>query len=84
MDTNLIKKIEKAIFYAQDPDRITFSKFEVTFQGNQKCYKVVYNNGYWVCDCKFFQSRQICSHIMTLERILTGFVEPCQTMPVLV
>ncbi len=78
MDAGLIGKIEKAILYSQEPERITFEKFEVTFEGTRTEHTIVYNDGNWNCDCSFFQSRGICSHVMTLERVLIGSVEPAK------
>lgn len=82
MDAKLIGKIEKSMLYAQEPERITFEKFEVTFEGNQKSHKIAYDNGEWTCDCQFFQNRGVCSHVMTLERLLIGSVKPCKAIPI--
>jgi hypothetical protein len=81
MDSGMIGKIEKAMFYAQEPERITFEKFEVIFDGNHKQHKITYNNGNWYCDCNFFQARGVCSHVMTLERLLIGSVKPAEAVP---
>jgi hypothetical protein len=81
MDSGMIGKIEKAMLYAQEPDRITFEKFEVSFRGDHKPHKITYDNGKWTCDCKFFEARGVCSHVMTLERLLAGSVKPAEAMP---
>ena len=81
MDSGMIAKIEKAMIYAQEPERITFEKFKVSFQGDHKQHEISYNEGNWSCDCKFFESRGICSHIMTMERILLGSVQPAEIIP---
>lgn len=78
LDSAMIGKIEKAILYSQEPERITFENFEVTFKGDHKSYKIKYDKGKWDCSCTFFQARRVCSHIMTLERILIGSVEPAE------
>ncbi|QRN82647.1 SWIM zinc finger family protein [Chloroflexota bacterium] len=75
MDSGLIGKIEKAKRYANQRDRITFTKFTVTFEGENNDHTVTYNNGQWDCDCDFFQSRGRCSHTMALEMILEGMVD---------
>lgn len=82
-DISLLKRemigtIEKAILYAQEPERVTFNSFKVTFQGNYKSYKIKYDNGKWDCDCSFFQARGVCSHVLALERLLIGSVEPAE------
>lgn len=77
----MIGKIEKAMLYAQEPERITFNNFSVTFEGDHKNHTISYNQGKWHCDCKFFESRGVCSHVMTLERVLVGSVKPAEGIP---
>ena len=74
MDSAMIGKIEKAIRYAGEPERIRFSDLEVTFRGDHDHYQVSYHHGRWHCGCLFFQKRAVCSHTMTLERVLRGMV----------
>ena len=81
MDSGMIGKIEKAMLYAHEPERITFENFEVTFNGDHKAHKLRYNQGHWSCDCNFFEIRGVCSHVMTLERVLVGSVEPAEAIP---
>ena len=81
MDSGMIGKIEKAMLYAQEPERITFEKFEVTFEGDHKPHHISYNDGQWSCDCHFFAARGVCSHVMTLERILAGCVKAAEAVP---
>lgn len=81
MDAAMIGKIEKAIQYAQEPERLTFTSFQVTFKGDHRDHSVSYQNNTWQCDCKFFEARGVCSHIMTIERVLAGLVEPAQATP---
>ena len=80
MDSAMIGKIEKAMHYAQEPERISFERFEVTFTGNHKKHKITYDQGQWHCDCGFFQARGVCSHVMTLERVLIGSVKPAEAV----
>lgn len=70
MDSGMISKIEKARRYAQEPHRVRFQKFEVSFEGNHHTYTVTYDRGQWQCGCDFFQARGVCSHTMTLEKVL--------------
>ena len=81
MDAAMIGKIEKAIQYAKEPDRIEFNNFEVVFKGDHHNHTITYQNGVWACDCKFFTARGVCSHVMTIERILAGAVEPAEAVP---
>lgn len=70
MQSSLIGKIEKAKRYSQEPDRITFSDFTVKFRGDHDDYKVSYANEKWQCSCHFFAQWGLCSHTMTLQRVL--------------
>jgi hypothetical protein len=64
-------KIEKAKFYAAEPERVTFDKFSVRIRGdNDVEHYVAYDNGAWTCDCNFFDMRGFCSHTMAIERVL--------------
>jgi len=77
----MISKIEKAMRYAQEPDRINFNQFKVNFTGDHESHMVTYSDGKWTCDCGFFGARGVCSHVMTLERVLMGMVTPAQALP---
>ena len=77
----MISKIEKAMRYAQEPDRISFEEFKLCFNGDHKSHVVGYRDGRWRCDCDFFATRGVCSHVMTLERVLMGMVEPAEATP---
>lgn len=81
MDSAMIGKIEKSILYAKEPERINFEKFEVTFKGDHSQHKINYDNGSWHCDCRFFQSRGVCPHVMALERRLMGSVKHAEVLP---
>ena len=78
MDSGMIGKIQKAKRYAQELERITFNEFQVTFKGNHDTYKVTYDEGQWSCGCNFFAKRGVCSHTMTLERILGVMLAPAE------
>lgn len=74
MDHGMVGKIQKAKRYAEERDRIRFTSFTVTFDGDNNPHAVLFENGTWTCDCSFFQSRGVCSHTMALERILAGML----------
>ncbi len=69
------KIITKSNEYAQQPERISFARFEVDFTGKHQNYHVVYDHGEWHCECDFFAQRGICSHTMTLEKVLGVMLE---------
>lgn len=76
MDYGMIGKIEKAKIYAEERDqRIQFESLRVTINGDNASHVVAYDDGAWHCDCSFFASRKLCSHTMTMERVLRDMVE---------
>ena len=76
MDSGMIGKIQKARFYAEEPERIRFEQFQATFQGRNSRHTVSYDRGAWHCTCNFFASRGVCSHTMAMERLLGVMLPP--------
>ncbi len=76
MDSAMIGKIQTAQRYAEETDRIVFSEFQVVLKGDHGRHTVAYDKGRWHCDCDFFVTRGVCSHTMTLERVLGGMLPP--------
>ncbi len=74
VDSGMVSKIQKAIRYADEKDRVRFTRFDVVFQGDHATYSVSYDGGQWQCGCRFFSQRGVCSHTMAMERILTGML----------
>ena len=70
MQSSLIGKIEKAKYYAQEPERVTFADLSVRFRGEHSDYDTYYRQGQWHCSCRFFGQWGLCSHTMALQRIL--------------
>ena len=70
MDSGMIGKIQKSKQYASEPERIKINNLSVTFEGQNNPHEVAFQDGKWLCDCDFFQTRERCSHTMALERIL--------------
>jgi hypothetical protein len=66
----MIGKIQKAKYYAEEPERVCFEQFRATFQGTNSKHTISYSEGQWDCTCNFFASRGVCSHTMTMERLL--------------
>lgn len=81
MDSSMISKIEKAMRYADEPDRINFQEFKLVFSGDHSPHLVTYREGQWTCDCEFFGARGVCSHVMTMERVLRGMVQTAEPLP---
>jgi hypothetical protein len=70
-----IGKIEKARRYTEQPDRITFQSLSAEFRGDSGTYIVTLDDNGWHCTCHGYEARNMCPHIMTLERILTPMVK---------
>ncbi len=81
MDSSIIGKIEKARQYAEEKDRVNITSFTATFKGNHDQYDVRFENGAWRCECRFFATRDRCSHTMALQRILDEMLTPQQPEP---
>lgn len=70
MDYAMIGKVEKAKFYAQEPERVTFNSFSAIFRGDNDTYEILLNAEGWHCSCPGFHEHSMCPHIMTMERVL--------------
>ncbi len=76
MDSGMIGKIQKARMYAEEPERVRFQQFQVTFQGANSQHVISFDQGRWSCTCNFFASRGVCSHTMAMERLLGVMLPP--------
>lgn len=76
MDSGMIGKIQKAKLYAEEPERICFEQFRVTFMGTNARHTLSYDQGTWTCTCNFFAARGVCSHSMAMERLLGVMLPP--------
>jgi hypothetical protein len=74
MDYGMIGKIEKAKRYAQERNRFLFEAFTVKINGENNSHNVKFGENEWVCDCDFFQTRNVCTHTMALEEVLKGML----------
>ena len=70
MQSSLISKIQKANLYAREPERVTFSELTTTFRGENDTHSVAFRDSHWECDCDFFGSAAICSHVMAIQKLL--------------
>ena len=78
MNSSLIGKIEKAKRYAEERRRVTFQELQVEFRGENDVHTVTYGEQRWHCTCDFFAERELCSHTMAMERILSEML-PVET-----
>jgi hypothetical protein len=70
MEYAIIGKIEKAKRYAGERRRFNFTKFDLTFHGDNSDHHVSFENGTFTCDCEFFIVHSRCAHSMALENHL--------------
>jgi hypothetical protein len=78
---NVVSDVDKAMRYSEEPDRLRFLEFEVTFRGDNDTHITAYRDGRFACGCEFFHSRGVCGHTMALERVFHGQIEPAQPSP---
>ncbi len=70
MNMSLVRKIEKAKDYAHQPERVTLTKYEADFHGNNADHTVSYEAGRLNCSCNYFATHKTCSHAMALGMML--------------
>lgn len=68
--STMISKVEKARRYAQEPDRVRFDSFTVSFRGGHDEHTVTMDGTTFTCTCHFFQNHETCAHVMAMQRIL--------------
>jgi hypothetical protein len=76
MQSSLIGKVEKALRYAKETDRVRFESLSVNFRGENSEYQTGYSSGKWHCTCSFFSKWGLCSHTMAMEKILSEMLPP--------
>ncbi|MCS6872040.1 MAG: SWIM zinc finger family protein [Anaerolineae bacterium] len=77
----IISQVEKAKKYTDEPQRVRFHSFTVSFSGDNHTHTVRYEDGKWECTCNFFKSHGWCSHVIAIERILGVMVSPTVRTP---
>jgi len=75
MDYAMIGKVEKAKFYAQEPERVTFNSFTAIFEGSNNTYRISLSPEGWHCTCPGHRDHGMCPHIMAMERILSPMLK---------
>ncbi len=69
MHSSFISMVDKAKRYADEPQRIAFTGFDVRFEGNNDTHAVSLRGDEWSCACEHFQVHSLCTHVMTLQRL---------------
>ncbi len=70
MNSSMISKIAKAKRFAEEPERIQFEQFRLSFRGENDIHTVSFDNGEWKCTCSFYHDWGDCSHTMATQRVL--------------
>ncbi|GAB4545991.1 MAG: hypothetical protein OHK0023_05090 [Anaerolineae bacterium] len=73
--SSMIGQIDKSRKYLTEPQRVKFLNFVVTFNGDNHTHTVKYDGSAWSCTCHFFETHKWCSHVIAVERILSGMVQ---------
>ena len=71
MHSDLIGKIEKARYYAQEPERFAINGLKAPFRGGNNDHIFKLANEHWKCDCSAFHLHHICAHVMGMQRLMT-------------
>ena len=70
MQSSMIGKVEKAMRYAHEPDRVTFSSFVASFAGDNGTHSVTLDADRWRCDCHLFETAGGCTHTLAMQKML--------------
>ena len=70
MHSALHGMIEKAHRYAEEPDRVQFTRLSAAIRGDNAEHEVSLANGRLSCDCDHHSHEGICAHVLTVERVL--------------
>ena len=70
MQSSMIGKVEKAMRYAHEPDRVTFSSFAASFAGDNGTHTVTLDADHWRCDCHLFETAGGCTHTLAMQKML--------------
>lgn len=70
MHPGMIGKVEKAMRYAHEPDRVKFRSLTAIFTGDNSTHTVSLEADAWHCDCHLFESAGGCSHTLAVQKML--------------
>ena len=70
MHSSVIGKVEKAMRYAHEPDRVKFASFRASFAGDNGTHLVSLEADTWQCDCHLFAAAGGCTHTLAIQKML--------------
>jgi hypothetical protein len=68
--SSMIGKVEKAMRYAHEPDRVKLHRFDASFNGDNGSHSVTLDADTWHCDCHLFESAGGCTHTLAIQKML--------------
>ena len=78
MHSSMIGKVEKAMRYAHEPDRVKFEQLRARFTGDNSTHTVSLDADAWRCDCHLFESAGGCVHTLAVQKILDPMLSDSQ------
>lgn len=70
MQASMIGKVEKAMRYAHEPDRVKLQRLELSFAGDNGSHSVSLDADHWRCDCHLFETVGGCVHTLAVQKML--------------
>ena len=70
MHSSMIGKVEKAMRYAHEPDRVKIGRLSATFSGDNTTHTISLDADQWQCDCHLFESAGGCTHTLAIQKML--------------
>jgi len=68
--SSMIGKVEKAMRYAHEPDRVKIGQLTATFSGDNGSHTISLDADQWHCSCHLFESAGGCSHTLAIQKML--------------
>jgi hypothetical protein len=68
--SSMIGKVEKAMRYAHEPDRVKITGFTASFAGDNSSHTISLDADTWHCDCHLFESAGGCTHTLAIQKML--------------
>jgi hypothetical protein len=75
---SMIGKVEKAMRYAHEPDRVKVNRLELSFAGDNGPHAVSLDADQWRCDCPLFAKVGGCVHTLAVQKMLDPVLSEAQ------
>jgi len=72
--SSMIGKVEKAMRYAHEPDRVKIERLTASFSGDNSTHTISLDADHWHCDCHLFESAGGCSHTLAIQKMLDAML----------